>query len=156
MFREYLDAKGNPLSRVTVGQEFEVRLRIRATNRDTYPMVALVDLLPGGVEPVVELQPQADSSAPGTDPAILRQRGAFGALPIGVPGKSDWTPYHVDVREDRLILYGDVWKDAKTFVYRVRATNAGTYQVPPAFAEGMYDRTIVAISRGATLQIVKP
>jgi uncharacterized protein YfaS (alpha-2-macroglobulin family) len=87
---------------------------------------------------------------------MLRQRGAIGALPVGVVDQSNWTPYHVDLREDRLILYGDVSKDVKTFVYRVRATNAGTYVVPPAFAEGMYDRAVVALSRGATLEIVKP
>ena len=38
--------------------------------------------------------------------------------------KSTWTPEHVDVRDDRVTLYGDVGKDVGTFVYRVRATNA--------------------------------
>jgi uncharacterized protein YfaS (alpha-2-macroglobulin family) len=37
----------------------------------------------------------------------------------------------------------------------VRATNAGTFQVPPAFAEGMYNRTVLALSRGGTLEVVK-
>jgi alpha-2-macroglobulin len=139
-----------------VGEEFLVRLRVRATTRDRQPQIAIVDLLPGGVEPVLELQAPADSSEPGLDPATTRQGGASASLPVGVPGKSDWVPSHVDVREDRLVIYGDAGKDAGTFVYRVRANNAGTYHVPPAFAEGMYNRTIVGLSRGATLEVVKP
>jgi uncharacterized protein YfaS (alpha-2-macroglobulin family) len=153
--REFLDAKGNLVSRVVVGEEFLVRLRVRATTRDRQPQIAIVDLLPGGVEPVLELQAPADSSAPGADPAMQRQNGARASLPVGLPDKSDWLPSHVDVREDRLIIYGDVGKNAGTFVYRVRANNAGTYQVPPAFAEGMYNRAVVGLSRAGTLEVVR-
>ena len=76
----------------------------------------------------------------GVDPA-LRDSEAAAALPIGVPAQSDWFPSHVDVRDDRLVLYGEATRDVGTFVYRVRATNAGIFQLPPAFAEGMYNRT---------------
>jgi uncharacterized protein YfaS (alpha-2-macroglobulin family) len=156
IIRDFLDAKGNPVSRVAVGEEFLVRLRVRATVRDRQAQIAIVDLLPGGVEPVLELQPPADSSTRGTDPALQRERGASAPLPIGLPERSDWAPSHVDVRGDRVILYGDAGRNAGTFVYRVRADNAGTYQVPPAFAEGMYNRAVVGLSRGATLEVVKP
>ena len=154
VFREFVDSAGAPLTRVAVGDEFFVRLRIRSTTRDREPQLAVVDLLPGGVEPVLEVQPQADSSEPGDDPAMARQRGAARALPVGLPEKSDWSPEHADVREDRLILYGQAEKTARSFVYRVRATNAGTFQAPPAFAEGLYNRAVVAFSRGATLEVV--
>ena len=156
IIREFLDATGNPVSRVTVGQEFLVRLRVRATRRDRQPQIAVVDLLPGGVEPVLELQPVADTSTPAADPARMRGSRAGASLPIGVPGKSDWFPNHIDVRDDRLVLYGDATKDAGTFVYRVRATNAGMFQVPPAFAEGMYNRTVTGLSRAGKLEIAKP
>jgi uncharacterized protein YfaS (alpha-2-macroglobulin family) len=154
--REFVDAKGHPTSRVAVGEDFFVRLRIRATRGDTIAQVAIVDLLPGGVEPVLELQPPADTSNAGIDPALSRQRAAASALPVGIPNRSDWLPSHVDVREDRLVLYGDVIKNATTFVYRVRATNAGVFQVPPAFAEGMYNRTVTGSSPAGTLEVVKP
>ncbi len=156
IIREFIDARGNLLSRVTVGDEFFVRVRVRATNRDRLPQIAIVDLLPGGVEPVLELQPAADSSTPFYDPAMRRQRGASAALPVGLPDRSDWVPSHIDVREDRLILYGDAGRDIGTFVYRVRADNAGRFQVPPAFAEGLYNRTVVGLSRAGTLEVVKP
>ena len=155
ILREFVDAKGNPLSSVTVGDEFFVRLRVRATNRDRLAQIAIVDLLPGGVEPVLELQILADSTTPDADPAMRRQRGMSRSLPVGLPARSDWSPVHVDVREDRLILYGDVGKDVGTFVYRVRANNAGVFQAPPAFAEGLYNRAVAALSRAATLEVVK-
>ena len=154
--REFLDAKGNPVTRVTVGQEFLVRLRVRATQRDRQPQIAVVDLLPGGLEPVLERQPASDSSAPAADPALMQRRRAAASLPIGLPDKSTWFPDHIDVRDDRLVLYGDATREAGTFVYRVRATNGGVFQTPPAFAEGMYNRTVVALSKAGTLEIVKP
>jgi alpha-2-macroglobulin len=129
IFREFLDTAGRPVTQVTVGQEFLVRLRVRATRRDREPQIAIVDLLPGGVEPVLDHQPSS---------------------------LSDWRPEHVDMRDDRVIVYGDATNNIGGFVYRVRATNAGSFQSPPAFAEGMYNRTIVALSVAGRLEIVKP
>ncbi len=157
IIHEFLDLRGNVVSKVKVGEEFLVRVRLRATKRDRVPQIAVVDLLPGGTETVLELRPPADSSAPGADPAATGQRmGGYSGLAIGLPEKSNWTPQHADVRDDRLVLYGDIGKDAGTFVYRVRATNAGVFQAPPAFAEGMYDRKTSGVSLAGKLEIVKP
>ena len=136
IIREFLDATGNPVSRVTVGQEFLVRLRVRATRRDRQPQIAVVDLLPGGVEPVLELQPVADTSTPAADPARMRRSRAGASLPIGVPGKSDWFPNHIDVRDDRLVLYGDATKDAGTFVYRVQSDERRDVPGAPRICRG--------------------
>ena len=125
--------------------------------RGAVPQVAVVDLLPGGVEPVLELQPPPDTANAGVDPAFARRQAAgFASLPVGLPERSTWRPQHVDVRDDRLVLYGDATRTAGTFVYRVRATNAGVFQAPPAFAEGMYDRTITGLGLAGRLEIVKP
>ncbi len=157
VIHEFLDAQGSPITRVTVGQEFLVRLRLRATNRDRVEQVAVTDLLPGGMEPVIELQPSVDTANAGIDPAAVAGRQAgVASLPIGVPGKSTWIPQHIDVRDDRVVFYGDVTRDAATFVYRVRATNAGTFQTPPAFAEGMYNRAITGLGVAGKLDVVKP
>jgi uncharacterized protein YfaS (alpha-2-macroglobulin family) len=152
---EFLDLKGNPVSQVKVGEEFLVRLRLRATKKDRLPQIAVLDLLPGSVEAVLELRPPADSTTQAADPAAQGTAG-YGALPIGIADKSNWVPEHIDVREDRLVLYGTVTKDAGTFVYRVRATNAGVFQAPPAFAEGLYDRKVYGLGLAGKLEIVKP
>jgi len=156
IIREFLDMKGNVIVRVKVGEEFLVRLRLRSTSKDMVQQVAVVDLLPGGVEPVLEIQPLADSSI-GVDPAAAPSRQAGAAvLPIGLPDKSNWSPQHADVRDDRIVLYGDVARNQTTFVYRIRATNAGTFQAPPAFAEGMYNRKISGLGLAGKLEIEKP
>jgi alpha-2-macroglobulin len=129
VIHEFLDMKGNVTTKVKVGEEFWVRLRLRSTNRDRVSQIAVVDLLPGGVEPTLD-----------------RQTG---------PG-SNWSPQYVDRRDDRVVLYGDASKDAATYVYKVRATNAGAFQSPPAFAEGMYNRRITGMSQASKLEIVKP
>jgi uncharacterized protein YfaS (alpha-2-macroglobulin family) len=51
--REYLDLTGKPVEKVKVGDEFLVRLRLRTVDKDYINQVAVVDLLPGGVEPVI-------------------------------------------------------------------------------------------------------
>lgn len=156
VIHEFLDLAGNPVTSVKVGQEFLVRVRLRATGRARVPQLALVDLLPGGTEAVLELRPPADSSAAAADPAQARQAAGYSALPIGLPDKSSWTPQFADVRDDRLVLYGDIGREAQAFVYRVRATNAGVFQAPPAFAEGLYDPKTVGYSVAGKLEIVKP
>jgi uncharacterized protein YfaS (alpha-2-macroglobulin family) len=160
IIHEFLDLKGVPLTQVKVGDEFLVRLRLRSTKRDRVSQVAVVDLLPGSVESVLEIRPPADSSVAGTDPARLdpsaKQVAGFGALPIGLPDRSNWVPQHIDVRDDRLVFYGTITKDASTFVYRVRATNAGVFQAPPAFAEGLYDRKVSGMGTAGKIEIVKP
>jgi uncharacterized protein YfaS (alpha-2-macroglobulin family) len=157
IIHEFLDLSGNPVAKVRVGEEFLVRLRLRTTKRDHISQIAVVDLLPGGTEAVLELRPPADSSTPDADPAASR-RGAvrYSGLAIGLPDKSNWVPQHVDVRDDRLVLYGDIGRDAGTFVYRVRATNAGVFQAPPAFAEGLYSPQTTGIGLPGKLEIVKP
>src|SRR5262249_62084895 len=52
VFRAYLDADGEPTTSVKLGEEITVRLRFRGIDR-TVADVALIDLLPGGFEPVL-------------------------------------------------------------------------------------------------------
>ena len=149
--REYLDLSGNPISEVAVGAEFLVRLRLRAIDADSAPQVAVVDLLPGGVEPVIERAVAVDSNNEADTEAPLPT-----ALPIGVAAQSSWHPQFAEVRDDRMVLYGYLSRDMASFVYRVRATNAGVYQTPPAYAEGMYRRELYARGLGGKLSIVAP
>ncbi len=56
VIHEFLDLKGNVTTSVKVGEEFWVRLRLRTINREHLSQVAVVDLLPGGVEPTLDRQ----------------------------------------------------------------------------------------------------
>ena len=177
VFREYQDASGKAVTSVKLGDEVEVRLSIRALGKHSLQNVAIVDLLPGGFEIVPEsriAQPLANAmparqessdgegdseegeseggedggdASPATEPS-----GSQWIAPIGTV-KSNWRPDYADVREDRVVLYGTVDNSAQLFVYRIKATNAGTYAVPPTYAEGMYNRGVQARALGGKITV---
>jgi uncharacterized protein YfaS (alpha-2-macroglobulin family) len=165
LFRELRGRDGKAVTSARLGEELEVHLRLRSLGK-WHANVAVVDLLPGGFEPVLEDRPVAemasdgdgsgdtsqeeagygasdDAPASGRPPPIPATPATVGALPIGLES-STWHPEYADVREDRVVLYGWVGPEAKEFVYRVKATNRGTFVLPPPFAESMYDRTVKA------------
>jgi uncharacterized protein YfaS (alpha-2-macroglobulin family) len=154
--REYRDLKGNVVTSTALGSEIEVHFKMRSVKSGYHSNVAIVDLLPGGFDVVIE------KSRPASKPAQLQeQRSEEGAgeggegqsgeqesrkrwdSPIGTDA-STWQPDFVDIREDRVVLFGSVGDSAQEFVYRIKATNKGKYVIPPAFAESMYDRTVRA------------
>jgi hypothetical protein len=137
---DFLDAHGNEVSEATVGDELTVRVRVRSTDRGTLQQVALVDILPGGLEPV--LTAPSDSDEPNTP--IWRRR---------LGGQSTWEIEYADIREDRVIFYGAVNSDMTEVTYTVRATNAGDFVVPAAYGEAMYERRIFGRSASAKFKV---
>lgn len=169
VFREYQDSSGKPVSSIKLGDEVEVHLSIRAIGRDAVHDVAIVDLLPGGFEIVPESrsEQQAASNQASAEPQSEGDDGEGEdgdsgsasdtqseqwAAPVG-SAKSSWKPDYADVREDRVVLYGTVENTAHLFVYKIKATNAGSYAVPPTFAEGMYDRGVQARALGGKITV---
>lgn len=139
--REFLDGKGNTVSEARVGDELTVRVRVRTTNGRTVPQVALVDVLPGGMEPV--LTAPSDSDAP--DMPIWRRR---------LGGNGSWNIEYADIREDRVVFYGNVSDTMSEITYRVRVTNIGNFVVPAAYAEAMYERRVFGRSAGAGFKVI--
>ncbi|WP_430389647.1 alpha-2-macroglobulin [Dyella sp. 20L07] len=158
--RDYTDVNGKAIDKVTIGEEIDVHLKIRATGNAGVGNVAIVDLLPGGFEPVIQPPPAvtdqqgADSSQEdaGGDSTV---KASEWRSPIGV-GKSTWRLEYADVREDRVVLYGTALPDVGEFVYRIKATNAGRFIVPPAYGESLYDRSVQArTAGGVTINVVR-
>jgi len=143
IIREFLDDKGNAITQAQVGDEVTVRVRVRSTDpkRPNVQQVALVDVLPGGMEPV--LNAPSDDDNPDT-PLWQRRLG----------GKSTWAITYADIREDRVIFFGDVGSGVTEVTYKVKATNVGNFVVPSAYGEAMYERRIFARSAGANFKIV--
>ncbi len=142
ILHEFLDGKGTPVTEVTLGDEVQVRVRVRAIGRERVAQVALVDVLPGGLEPVLT-SPSDDDAA---DTPLWRRR---------LGGKSTWQIQYADIREDRVIFYGDVSSNLTEVTYKARATNVGTFVVPAAYGEAMYEHRIFARSAASSLK-VKP
>lgn len=133
--RDYTDAKGKPLAAITAGEEIDVHVKIRATGNKGVGDVAVVDLLPGGFDPV------------------MQQPGANGGVSVRASGSS-WSPTYTDVREDRVLVYGTATSDVQEFIYRIKASASGKFVVPPAFAESMYDRRVQARAPGGEVLTV--
>jgi uncharacterized protein YfaS (alpha-2-macroglobulin family) len=63
---------------------------------------------------------------------------------------------YVDARDDRVVFYAQLSKDVQELVYRIKATNVGSYSLPPAFGEAMYDRSMLARSVTGHIEVVRP
>ena len=112
--RVYLDADGDPVARIRVGDELTVRLRVR-TKEGRIDNVAVTDLLPGGFEIITE-----------------SVRNRYGR----------WSCDYLDVREDRLVYYGTFDERTVEIRYRIKATNPGEFASPAAYAGAMYHRSV--------------
>lgn len=159
ILREYTDAQGAPLGTVTQGQEIVARLKFRAVDGGHSSNVALVDLLPGGFEPVVPTT-AADTriGAASADDASATADGDGGngwTCAICQPGTRAGLAY-ADFREDRNVFYVTVTPEMSEIVYRLKATNIGTYTLPPAYGEGLYDRGFNARSGIGRITVISP
>lgn len=156
VLREFVDKDGKPVTSVKVGDELTVRLKFRAVEKRTVPNVALVDLMPGGFEPVLDTP--SEPAPPDAPPAASVKSGqqTSKAAIAGLSGaRSNWNIDYADVREDRVVFYGTVSQDFGEITYRIKATNSGRFVVPPAYAESMYERGVQARSIGGQSLLVE-
>ena len=131
VYREFLDSSGRSVSSFKVGDEVTVKLNFRSLTNTEYRDVAIVDLCPAGLETQIESVRQASASYEG------------------------WSPDYVDIREDRLVIYGTVNSKVSSFSYKARAINSGTFTTPPLFAEALYDKSVWALRPQASIKIAK-
>jgi len=150
--RDYTDEEGKPVSKVTLGQKINVHLKIRANSKEGVSNLAIVDLLPGGFEVVQQTPPEPEDGEESDDGA--EQNSGGWQSPLAVSG-STWYPDYSDIREDRVIIYGYASHQVQEFVYQIKSTNTGSFVIPPAYGEAMYDREIQAVSaQGGKLNVV--
>jgi uncharacterized protein YfaS (alpha-2-macroglobulin family) len=143
--RRYLDEKGQPLhdDAVHSGDLVKVELTIDATSE--LQNIVIEDLLPAGLE--IE------------NPRLVTQAPAAALAKASKDSNEDATfqPHRVDMRDDRLILMGDLPAGRTlTYTYAARAVAPGTFVVPPVRAECMYDIGTSAICGGGRVLHVLP
>lgn len=125
-------------ARIRRGDLVTVSLRIAAPDGRARRNVVAEDLLPAGFE--IENPRLATSAAQGAHQTRT----------------DDVAPSHVEIRDDRLVLVGDLpARRAITHQYLVRAVAAGTFALPPLAAECMYDREVRARAGAGTLLIAE-
>ncbi len=102
----------------------ELTVRLRVRSTgQSRSNIAIVDLLPGGFEVLTD------------------------SIPRG------WSADHVDVREDRVVIYANVSSQVREYRYRAKVTSAGSFVVPSATAASMYDRAIESRSAAGRFEV---
>lgn len=128
VFREILTAEGKPVEKLKVGESALVRLSVRNVSPDALYNIAVLDLMPGSFELEPNGLKPGRSTIPGAD--------------------------YVDVREDRNVFFCGLGKgEVKTFAYRIKPIAAGSYVIPPVFAESMYDRGVKGRDGGGKVNV---
>lgn len=131
----YTDEKGVPIdpSRLEQGTEFIAVVTVSHPGvRAGYQNLALAQVFPSGWE-INNLRLDGDEST---------------------LTNSNFT--YQDIRDDRVYTFFDLNKGStKTFRVSLTATYAGTYYLPAASCEAMYDKTIYARKKGSVVEVVK-
>ena len=96
----------------------EISLRSDAVTREH---IVIADLLPGGLEPVLE----TNDRLPQGDGLLYRQR-----------------------QEDRFLFFVNATPETGVYRYRVRAATRGNFVLPPVTAEALYDPATRAAASG--------
>lgn len=157
VLREYTDGSGKPVTRITMGQQVDVHLKFRGLKEGGLSNVALVDLLPGGFELVVPTQGAETPFAEGGEGDDGEwQQGYTGWQCQVCVGNVNASLQYADMREDRVVFYANVGADLSEIVYRIKATNVGSYVTPPAYGEAMYDRSVVGRSASGKIEVSRP
>ena len=130
VWHELVDDNGAKVTKIELGKPVTVRVVARSKDKARIPNVAVIDLVPGGFEVVTDSIKPGCSDLPGVD--------------------------FVEVREDRVVLFGELTREAREWTWQLRPVSKGTFVVPPAFAEGMYDRRLKSHGIAGEIEVVQP
>lgn len=125
--KSFYDKNGHKITEGKQGDEVTVSLKIRQKGNmaGDRTITAITDLVPGGTE-------------------ILTQAG------VNVPRAYESHEF----REDRAIIYLNIPKGYNnTVTYKIKLLSSGTFTVPPAYAESLYNRDINATGNSFTFII---
>ncbi len=123
--RTYRNDAGESVKSMALGDVVTARVCARSTGGDLDNAV-LVDLVPGGLEPVLEKDTPSSS-----DTGLVRQ----------------------ERREDRAIFFVSLTPAERCFSYRLRAATRGRFTAPAPHGEAMYDPARNAVGASGMLEI---
>lgn len=132
----FKDMKGNALdvSKLQQGQDFVVTVQVTNTTKESVKDVALTQIFPSGWD-------------------IVNTRfTAFGDTTVS-------QARYTDIKDDRVNFYFDIGRSGtygtKTFSVLLNASYLGTYYLPGAQAEAMYDNDYLVRNKGKWVEVTK-
>lgn len=135
--RRYLDEDGNPVNytQLRQGDMVIAEISIKALS-ESIDNVAIIDMLPAAFE--IE------------NPRLQSRKG------ITWIGDKAYDPLYMDIRDDRMVLYGDFpyGKEMKCF-YGLRVVSEGSFVLPPVRAEAMYAPMKASVSSSGRVEVVR-
>lgn len=147
-----------PVTRVNAGDL--VRVRLRVTIPEDRQFLILDDPLPAGLE-AVDLSLRT-VRPPGTELPEERdqnqQNDGFEGWYYGTWDSGVWSAFdYKELRDDRVIYFATyLWQGTHTATYLARATTAGTFVLPPAHAEEMYNPGVNGRTAGGEFIVNAP
>ena len=153
---------GTPVTHVNEGDL--VRVRLRVTVPADREFVALEDPLPAGLEAVDPSLSTSATLAPFSTPESEladaegdrnRDGPIWQALLYGRWDDGRWSPWeHKELHDDRVSYFARMlWTGSYTASYVARATTAGSFVAPPAYAEEMYNAALQGRSAGLRFRV---
>jgi uncharacterized protein YfaS (alpha-2-macroglobulin family) len=118
--RRYLTLEGRPVQNFHLRDLVVVELAVTPTQNVVLDNVAVEDRLPAGLE-------------------IQNPRLGEGPLLTWIDRNRRWTPEYVDVRDDRIVVFGRLpGAGTRSYYYLVRVVTPGEFFQPAASAQAMY------------------
>jgi uncharacterized protein YfaS (alpha-2-macroglobulin family) len=158
--RTYLNAKGETVDKVALGEEITVQIRARAIDREWLNDVVIQDLLPAGFEAVLQTPAAKTEENATTNEGEGESEGdsadngsSWWKDRLSTGG--NWNPFYADIREDRVVLFGNLTNQAAEYKYTIKAISAGTFTVAPIYATAMYEPTVRALSGAGKMSVVE-
>ena len=132
--RVFFTREGQPLDINKIKQGDIVIVDISIEAEIAYENVVVEDLLPGCFE--IE------------NPRIATREK------VGWLKKDAFEPDHIDIRDDRFLMFMDLPKEGKHhYRYVVRAVTKGDFTLPPVSASCMYDPSIVSVNGAGKVKV---
>jgi len=131
--RRILDRRGKPVGETMLKQGELYRVVLTVETRRRLQNVVVTDLLPAGLE--------------------IENPDLRGSATTATGTSSSWCVGHVERRDDRLLVFGDLSEGKGSYAYAVRAVTAGTFALPAVEAACMYDPGAYSVHGAGTLTV---
>lgn len=134
--RQFYDRNGRMIDGNTFAQNdlIIVQITLQKSYSGAVENIAITDLLPAGFE----IENPRTKEIPGMD--WIRDAA---------------TPVSLDVRDDRINLFVDMYNATQKYYYAVRAVSPGVYKMGPVSADAMYNGEYHSYHGARTIRVVK-